>query len=89
MIKWIVITIISLIILGYLGVDIRKTIDSPVTKSNVEYLKEAIVYVWTRFLATPVKYVWNFFINLIWNTAIDKLNGVKNNISTTTSYISQ
>lgn len=74
MIKWIIILVIGLIILGYLGFDIRRAVESPVTKSNIEYVKEVTVFVWTKYLSKPAKYLWNeVFVKLIWNKAINML----------------
>jgi hypothetical protein len=79
MIKWIVIAFLGLIILGYLGVDIKQSVQSPVTQSNIGYVKDVVVYVWTKYLETPAKYLWNeIFIKLIWTTAIDNLTKMKN-----------
>lgn len=80
MIKWIIIFVIGLIVLGYLGFDIRKAVESPVAQTNLEYAKEAVSYVWTKYLAKPVKYVFNeIFIKYIWEPAIKNLNdAVKN-----------
>jgi hypothetical protein len=79
MIKWIIIALIGLIILGYLGFDIKKAVEAPVSQSNVEYVKNIVVYVWNTYLAKPAKYLWNdIFIRLIWTTAIDNLTKIKN-----------
>ncbi len=84
MIKWIVITLLALIILGYFGLDIRKAIDSPATKNNIQYVKEVVVYLWTQYLERPIKYLWDLFIKLVWNTSINNLKGIKSDHSTTT-----
>jgi len=74
MIKWIIIGIIGLIILGYLGFDIRKAVESPTTQSNLEYIGKAVKFVWTKYLSGPIKYLWNeVFLKLIWNKAMDML----------------
>lgn len=73
MIKWIVICLIGLIILGYLGFDIRKAVEAPASQSNIEYVKNIAEYVWNTYCAGPVKYLWNSFVKLIWNTAINNL----------------
>lgn len=78
MIKWIIVLIIALIILGYFGFDIRKAVEAPVSQSNIEYIKNATIYVWNKYLEGPAKYLWNdVFIDLIWNTAIDNLKKIK------------
>lgn len=78
MIKWIVIALLGLIVLGYLGFDIRKAVEAPISQSNIEYAKNAVIYVWGKYLEKPAKYLWNdIFIKLIWTTAIDNLNKIK------------
>lgn len=82
MIKWIVIALIGLIILGYLGFDVRKAVEAPTSQSNIEYVKNVAVYVWNTYLAKPAKYLWGIFVNLIWDTAIDNLTSIKKGEST-------
>lgn len=79
MIKWIIIIIIGLVILGYLGIDVKQAVQSPTSQSNIGYVKDVVVYVWTKYLETPAKYLWNeIFIKLIWTTAVDNLTKIKN-----------
>ncbi len=74
MIKWIIISLIGLILLGALGFDVRKAVESPVTQSNLEYAKNVVVYVWNKYLQKPATFLWNeVFIKLIWNPGIDLL----------------
>jgi hypothetical protein len=82
MIKWIVICLLGLILLGYLGFDIRRAVEAPVSQSNIEYVKDVIVYVWNTYCAGPVKYLWNKFVTLIWNTAVNNLTNSINATST-------
>ena len=79
MIKWIILCVIGLVILGYVGFDVRKAVESPTSQSNIEYVKNAVIYVWDKYLAKPAKYLWNdIFIKLIWTTAVDNLTKIKN-----------
>lgn len=79
MIKWIIILVIGLVVLGYLGFDVRKAVEAPTTQTNIEYVKNAVVYVWNKYLARPASYLWNdIFIKLIWTTAIENLTKIKN-----------
>ena len=82
MIKWIMIALLGLIILGYLGFDIRKAVEAPASQSNIEYVKNVVIYVWNTYCAKPAKYLWGVFVNLIWNTAIDNLKKIKTGEST-------
>ncbi len=72
MIKWIIICVIGLIILGNLGYDIRKSVNSPVAQSNLEYAKEVTIFVWGKYLKEPAKFFWNeVFIKYIFTPTID------------------
>lgn len=80
MIKWIIIIVIALVVLGYLGFDVKQAVQSPTSQSNIEYVKDAVVYLWTKYLEKPAKYLWNeIFIKLIWSTAVENLTKIKNN----------
>lgn len=81
MIKWLVIAGIAIILLSYLGIDIKKTVQSPVTQSNVEYLKDVTVFVWNKYLKGPVVFIWQeVFIKYVWDPAMNKINNkVKGN----------
>ena len=74
MIKWIIITILGLIILGYMGIDIQKTVKAPAVQNNLTYAKDIAVHVWTNYLAAPAKFLWNFFIENIWKKAYEIIN---------------
>ena len=74
MIKWILIIVAVLIVLGYLGFDVRKAIESPTTQSNLEYAKEATVYIWTKYLAKPAKFIWELFIEYVWDPLVGFLH---------------
>ena len=79
MIKWIIIALLGLIVLGYLGFDVKQAIESPTSQSNIGYAKSAVLYIWDKYLEKPAKYLWNdIFIKLIWTTAIDNLIKIKN-----------
>lgn len=75
MIKWIIIAIISLIVLGYLGVDIKKAVQAPASQSNLDYAKEVSLHLWNNYLKEPAKFVWKeVVINYIWDPLINLLN---------------
>jgi hypothetical protein len=76
-IKMVILIVIGLIILGYFGFDIRKAIESPVARSNIEYAKDAVVYVWNTYMKGPAEYLWHIFIDLIWGPALENLKKMK------------
>ncbi len=66
MVKWIVIALLGLIVLGYLGFDVRKAVEAPLTQSNLEYAKNVVSYLWNTYLKKPATYLWNeIFLKLI------------------------
>ena len=58
-IKWIIIIVIALIILGYFGFDVRRAIESPTTQSNFNYVQKIVWDVWNTYLKGIVMYLWN------------------------------
>ena len=67
MIKWIIICVIGLIILGNLGIDVKKAIDSEVAQSNLQYAKNIAVFIWDKYLEEPIKFLWNeIIVKYIW-----------------------
>ncbi len=68
LVKMIVLIVIGLLILSYLGFNLRHLADSPTTKDNFSYVINLIVHIWDTYLKGPVVYVWNvIFIPYIWN----------------------
>ncbi len=64
-IKIIVIIVIALIVLSYYGFDIEKTIKSPLTQKNLNYVQQIALSVWQNVLKTPIMYIWNFSTDFI------------------------
>src|SRR3989344_4769208 len=79
MIKWIILIVLGLVILGYLGFDIRKAIEAPLTKTNLEYAKTASVNVWNGYLSKPAGYIWDASVKYIWTPVIGSITKNKNN----------
>ncbi len=79
-IKWIVIIVIALIVLGYYGFDIRKAIEAPTTQSNFNYVQTLAYKAWHGFLKKPVTYLWKeIFLKIVWYPAMNNLKKVGNN----------
>ena len=67
LIRTIVLIVIALLILSFLGFNLREIADSPTTKDNFSYVTTFVLKVWNDYLKAPVAYVWReVFINLIW-----------------------
>ncbi len=65
MIKWLVIAIISLIVLGALGYNIRDTVNQPSVRDNLQYGKEVTLNVWNNFLKGPTEFLWGIIAKYI------------------------
>lgn len=55
--RTILIIIIAIFILSYFGFDLRKTADSPTTKSNFQYVKELVIK-GIEFILKPLRKLW-------------------------------
>lgn len=63
--KLVIIIVVALLILSYYGFDLRKTVESPTTQSNFDYLTTWLTHIWESYLKTPAMYLWNLFLSLI------------------------
>ena len=77
-IKIIVIIVIALLILSYFGFDLERAVKDPKTQKNFNYVERLVLTFWQNVLKTPVMYAWNFFVNLIWQPAVNNLTKIKN-----------
>jgi len=72
-IKWIIIVLIAIIVLGYYGFDIRKAIEAPATQNNLTYVQQVVSNVWHNYLEKPVKYLWGIFIKYTWDLIFNRV----------------
>ena len=83
LVRTIVIILTALLVLAYFGFNLRNIVNSPTFQDNWSFLWNGIVNIWDNYLSGPAIYLWNIFVNLIWNPAIDNLEKMKNNEPTT------
>jgi hypothetical protein len=74
----IIIIVIALLVLSYYGFNLRSTVESPTTQSNFSYAWGGVVYTWDTYLKAPATYLWNIFVDDIWNPAIASINKIQN-----------
>ncbi len=55
-VKWIIVIIIALIVLGYYGIDVRKAAGSPMAKANIAYAKDIAGSTWNNYLKGSAEY---------------------------------
>lgn len=70
-IKYIILIIIGILILSYFGFDIKGTVESDQSRSNLSYVWGLVVYIWDHFLAGPVIWVWKtIVVGFLWDDVI-------------------
>ncbi len=62
LIKWILLIVIAVIILGYYGFSIRAALESPVTRDNLNVLQDIAIKIWQYVLRAPVVFVWEHIL---------------------------
>ena len=78
-IKLLVLFVILIVIISYLGIDLRAIVQSPETQGNLGYVWGLVVTVWDNYLERPVLYFWNnIFINLLWESFVNNMERIKN-----------
>lgn len=73
LIKAILIVIIVLLILAYFGLNLRSIVNSPTFQDNWNFLWNGIVHIWNAYLKAPAGYLWDIFVNYIWDPALHRL----------------
>lgn len=76
-IKWVVIILIILIVLGYYGFDVREIIESQQVQENIHYVWGFVVHVWDTYLKGPALYLWNIWTDLIWSGFVENLQKLR------------
>ncbi len=59
LIKLVLLIVITLVVLGFFGYNLREIVDSPTVKDNLAYVWGFIVKLWNMFLATPFHWIWD------------------------------
>lgn len=72
-IKWIVIIVIALIVLGFYGFNIREAVEAPATQENLNFFKEICIKIWNTLLKAPALFLWEHVIMPLIHT----LSGLK------------
>jgi hypothetical protein len=79
-IKFIFIVIVIIIILGYLGFNLRDIMESEGVQNNLTYAWDLIVYAWDTWLKEPSIWFWNnIWIPYIWDPFVHVMGSIKDN----------
>jgi hypothetical protein len=69
----IIIIIIAILVLSYLGYDLRSIVESQQNKTNFSYVWGYVDAFWTKYCATPFNWVWdNIIVKIVWEKGIQK-----------------
>lgn len=64
--RTIILIVILIIIIGFLGFDLKSIIESPIVQKNLQYAWSGVVTFWENILREPTLYIWNnLFKNLL------------------------
>jgi hypothetical protein len=78
LIKLLILILIALIVLGYYGISVRNAVQNPTSQDNISYIWNGTVDIWNSYLKAPAGFLWNIFVNDIWDPAIANLENIKN-----------
>ena len=74
LVKMIILIIAILLLLAYLGFNLRSIVNSPTFVDNWEFLKTLCVKIWDNYLRVPVIFAWDkVFIPYVWNPIVSNL----------------
>jgi len=66
-IKYIILIVIAILILSYLGFDIKRIVEADQTRSNFSYVWLALTHFWQTFLQAPALWVWHVIVvGILW-----------------------
>lgn len=79
MIRFIVIAILLLVILGLLGVSVQHdVVENPGVQENTSYVESGVVTFWNNYLANPASYLWHdVFVNILWAAFVENMERLR------------
>jgi len=78
LLKIIILVFVAILILGYFGISLRKTVESPTTQDNLHYVGGGTKSVWDRYLKDPVHYIWqDVWVNIFWRSFISNMERIR------------
>ena len=66
-VRWIILIVIAIIVLSYLGFDLRTIVEDDLTQDNIGYVWGFVLLVWEDYLRDPVLWTWNNIVLFIFN----------------------
>ncbi len=77
-VRFIILLIIAIIVLGYFGINIKDVFkEGGTVRDNITFVWQAIRYVWNNYLTVPATYLWNIFYNLLWRSFVENADRIR------------
>lgn len=83
-IQIIIILVLLIIILSLLGVSLSALFQNPILRDNFGFIWDWATYVWDNYLSGPFWYIYEIFIEIIWEPSLNTLRGIKTGESSVT-----
>lgn len=84
----IVVIIVAIIILSYLGFDLKKIIASDMVQKNFAYLMDMLRSLWSNYLSRPFTFVWDEvckpLFDLLWKAFKSGVQNIQDSNATST-----
>lgn len=78
LVRTIILIIILILVLSFIGFDIRGFVQSDIVQSNFSYIWGGVTVVWNNYLSEPILYFWNnIFVTLLWDSFISNLESIR------------
>lgn len=75
-IQIVIILVLLVVILSLLGVSLSALFSNPFIKENFSFIKDWCLWLWNNYLQAPAQYIYNLFINIVWNPVLEILRGI-------------
>lgn len=76
LIRTVILVIFLILVLSYLGINIRSIISSDTFRDNWSYVSDLAVRIWKNYLSGPLSYLWNkILVPYVWQPILENLTG--------------
>jgi hypothetical protein len=70
-VKLIIILVIAILVLSYLGFDLKSIVESQQNQKNFGYVGAYISAFWTKYMKGPATWIWdNIMVKIVWEKCI-------------------
>lgn len=76
-IQLLIIVVLLLIILSLLGVSLSAVFANKTLQRNFKFVWDSAKYIWNKYMAGPVKFVWKIWFKYVWETFTESMNKIK------------